>query len=1088
MADISFPSSPTLGQRITIGGKTWRWNGYAWDSIIDLSSVGSNAIVQTVPPSDTDTVSAGTMYFYLNGNTLTWYVRLASGYVELGTKTIVPDEVIDPDAMLLGLNSTWPNYWSQGPVFANMMYSAAYPTAPIDGTVGVMSNYDRGSWVSSDPNAEYKIMLTARAYLHPAGDYTILNPEGLQVQIVFNSGTPNPANWSTATSITWNFPGSANTEGDEFINLFVKGSLTRVNGNLAVILPDHLAYWNTGNVWAQSYLNFHTGLGIKVIRAMDLTAASNNYETNWSERSLADRINYHNEWSVAGAQAYPPYEVLCDLAARLNCDLWLCVPHRATDDYIANLATVLAANKPAGHKIYIELGNEVWNTSGAYNNGTAWLEFYDYTRQKFNYDPATNICTLTGHGFSDGMPLRCFGDISSAKQNAGYGGDGGIYLLDRGTIYVKVIDANTFRCFREVGLINEIPAPWNTVAPFDIIFINPNEAGKSTRMDGAYGQRSKEIWDILDPVVGRTSLVHVIASQGVSSARAAARVADPAVKSDTDFVAIAPYFNGAWVAGKLNITSGTIEVNWWSNYAHDVYIYVVPQGTTISQSDVITSGTKYNYATNGASWRVADTVTGLTDDTQYDVHAVFSFLGVDTHLSKTVTVSVTGGTEYIFDDPVKKSQRDIVDSFQNKATWVANNVASVSPVPVICYEGGLEDYSSPPADFEAAVNTVTGKSSGDWIADIYQETASFATAMSAHLQHAALYGAKSYSYYSSARLGCFSIANDFSDVADLRYVAFKNFNGFINPVSSIFSGSVIAAPDIESAPGSFPYTVLTFPDVDATYAIIGGNADNRFTVTGNLLQYVDGSGVDYNSAELQTLFVLGSKNSQAETAAIKFQLGYSWYASDAFFAWDAISDTDVSKLTPHIGKATDNNLNTVLSSNTGGWRDFPSTVKYSNEFAPKPTKIYITKDIFVAITVKGLSGLKNYANILRQNEGTSTSFYIAKDSANANLKLSIESASKTIPLSTFSADPHVVWMVLRGGEYLTTGYDQTSLSAVQTSAPLTGLVDSTTFLGTSNASQNGFQAGAIQVVVRDSITDIEAKAMVAKMQTLHSIA
>ena len=88
MTDINFPSSPTLGQRITIGGKTWQWNGYAWDSIIDLSSVGSNAIVQTVPPSDTDTPAVGTMYFYLNGNTLTWYVRLASGTIVLVPNSI----------------------------------------------------------------------------------------------------------------------------------------------------------------------------------------------------------------------------------------------------------------------------------------------------------------------------------------------------------------------------------------------------------------------------------------------------------------------------------------------------------------------------------------------------------------------------------------------------------------------------------------------------------------------------------------------------------------------------------------------------------------------------------------------------------------------------------------------------------------------------------------------------------------------------------------------------------------------------------------------------------------------------------------
>ena len=1095
MTDISFPTSPTLNQKITIGNKTWQWNGFAWDAIIEIGQQGANSIVATVLPNDSDSAPVGTMYFYLNGNTLTWYVRLIAGYQELGTKSIVPDEVIDPNAMLLGINSTWPNYWSAGPVFANLMYSGAYPTAPNDGATGVMSNYDRGAWTSSDPDAVFKIMLTARAYLHPAGDYTILNPNGLSVQLAWNTGSPNPANWSNATTITWTRPDTTTTSGDEFINLFVKGSLTHADA-LRVILPNHLDSWASGDVWAKSYIDFHKNVKTKTLRAMDLTSASNNYETNWSERSMTGKINYHNEWSVGGAQGFPPYEVLCDLANRIGCNIWICVPHRATDDYVTNLAAVLNTHKPAGHKIYIEVGNEVWNTGGPYTNGTQWFNLYDYTKRKFSYDPATKLCTLVGHGFTDGQGIRCFSDLTSAKQNAGYEGNGGIYLLDRGTLNVKKITDDTFRCFTEAALINEIPAPWNTTSPFDVIFVDPNEAGKTPRLGGAYGQRSKEMWDILDPVVGRTNLVHVIASQGVSTSSATSRITDPAVKAATDYVAIAPYFNGMWVAGKLVATAGSIAVSWWSNADHDVYIHAVAKDTVVSQQDVITSGTKYAFATNGSDWRAAKTFSGLTDDNQYDIHFVFSAYGITTHLVKTITVSAAGTTVFVFDDVAKKAQRDIADSFNTKAMWVANNVTAVAPVPVICYEGGLEDYSSAPTDFRTAVGGLIGKSSGDWISQVYQETTDFANAMVAHLHHAALYGAKEYSYYSSARTGCFSIASHFGDVTDERYLAFESLGGYINPVTSIFSSKIIPATDIEEAPANFPATVITFP-AGATYSIVGGNAKGRFAISGNTLQYVDGTGVDYeNDPQLQNITVMATKGKQVEMARVTFQLGYSWYAPDAKTAWDAFSDTTPANgLEPTAGVlvgANNTNLNLITNS-VPGWWYFPRTasVYYDNNAVGAAMRIdQSANDILLAATIDQTNPNLRYSPIIRLHNSNVKLYIGPADVAEAAVVATFPGET----VASVQSGPCVYWVVLRKGVAVSSGCNQTvDASDAAFSSETYGTPNTNNrldlFIGTDtdNSAFNQFSIGAFQVVVRPSITDAEAKAMVAKMQTLHSI-
>lgn len=37
---IDFPTPTFIGQEFTASGKTWKWNGYAWDSIT-LTPVGA---------------------------------------------------------------------------------------------------------------------------------------------------------------------------------------------------------------------------------------------------------------------------------------------------------------------------------------------------------------------------------------------------------------------------------------------------------------------------------------------------------------------------------------------------------------------------------------------------------------------------------------------------------------------------------------------------------------------------------------------------------------------------------------------------------------------------------------------------------------------------------------------------------------------------------------------------------------------------------------------------------------------------------------------------------------------------------------
>lgn len=73
---LQFPSSPSLGDTYTFGLKTWRWNGRAWDKIVDTSAggVGANVFYSNIPPS-----SPGTGDFWFESDTGNFYVYLNDG-------------------------------------------------------------------------------------------------------------------------------------------------------------------------------------------------------------------------------------------------------------------------------------------------------------------------------------------------------------------------------------------------------------------------------------------------------------------------------------------------------------------------------------------------------------------------------------------------------------------------------------------------------------------------------------------------------------------------------------------------------------------------------------------------------------------------------------------------------------------------------------------------------------------------------------------------------------------------------------------------------------------------------------------------
>ncbi len=101
----------------------------------------------------------------------------------------------------------------------------------------------------------------------------------------------------------------------------------------------------------------------QVIRFMDWMNTNNSPVVEWKDRNKIDSYTQTSPYGVA-------YEYIIDLCNRSGKDAWICIPHKASDNYIVELARFFKNELDPKLKLYVEYSNEVWN--GAFEqNGYA---------------------------------------------------------------------------------------------------------------------------------------------------------------------------------------------------------------------------------------------------------------------------------------------------------------------------------------------------------------------------------------------------------------------------------------------------------------------------------------------------------------------------------------------------------------------------------------------------------------------------------------------------------------------------------------------------------------------------------------------
>jgi len=220
--------------------------------------------------------------------------------------------------------------WSNGNAAGIATDEAGYPTAIPQQFNGVAN--------------KVRFMISSEGANLPPGHSYVLLYDG--------TGSLNVQGGATVTS---NTPGriqfDVTVAGNLFFNLEASQSGNHVRNVRVLRLEDELA-----DIEAQPfYPGFLEKIApFKVLRFMDWGATNHNPAVHWEERTSVSNFTYATPQGV-------PYELMITLANQTQKDVWICVPHAADSNYVAQMAALFQNNLDPGLHIYLEYSNEVWN-------------------------------------------------------------------------------------------------------------------------------------------------------------------------------------------------------------------------------------------------------------------------------------------------------------------------------------------------------------------------------------------------------------------------------------------------------------------------------------------------------------------------------------------------------------------------------------------------------------------------------------------------------------------------------------------------------------------------------------------------------
>jgi PKD repeat protein len=143
----------------------------------------------------------------------------------------------------------------------------------------------------------------------------------------------------------------ANGNGNQWMHL-TASTLGNPLRNIRIVRPVDEFTDLEANPFYQPFLNHLAPFS--ALRFMDWGGTNFSPLVHWEERVTPSFRTYATDLGV-------PFEVMIQLANTLHQDVWVCVPHRADDDFVVQMARLFRDRLNDSLNVYLEYSNEVWN-------------------------------------------------------------------------------------------------------------------------------------------------------------------------------------------------------------------------------------------------------------------------------------------------------------------------------------------------------------------------------------------------------------------------------------------------------------------------------------------------------------------------------------------------------------------------------------------------------------------------------------------------------------------------------------------------------------------------------------------------------